>query len=288
MKAGQCILNDEYAKIPRNYSLILQGSNLCALDNRVYVKFRWVSWCISGSKFLIRHGEPYRDFSAIIGWKALSDSISLFGVNHEFTKLVVNLEGKDPDDAFSSVPYEKGFIFLYHLETVLGKEKWDKFIPHVFHLYSLHSPQLRSLPDSFSNLKPCDTSISKSLRANPSTLTNSRPPSSISFHPTRQQHPPSDRLTGIPGSMPPVYQNNPTSTPHSLTYAMRLRLSGNREPQRHLTRAKISSHIRRIFVVGVQISWLSSWRKYRNLRILCQKTMWDWWIRSTDSRRVRM
>ena len=77
------------------------------------------------------HGEPYRHFSAIIGWKALSDSVDHFGHDHEFTKLVTDLKGKDPDDAFSSIPYEKGFNFLFHLETVLGKAKFDKFIPHV-------------------------------------------------------------------------------------------------------------------------------------------------------------
>ena len=77
------------------------------------------------------HGEPARDFSAIIGWKALEDSVDAFGHDHEYTKLIVDLKGKDPDDAFSTVPYEKGFVFLYHLEKLLGQEKWDKFIPHV-------------------------------------------------------------------------------------------------------------------------------------------------------------
>lgn len=77
------------------------------------------------------HGEPHRDFSAIIGWKALQDSIKIYGEDHEFTKLIVDLKGKDPDDAFSSIPYEKGFNFLYRLEKLIGKDKWDKFIPHV-------------------------------------------------------------------------------------------------------------------------------------------------------------
>ena len=78
------------------------------------------------------HGEPHRDFSSIIGWKALSDSIKLFGEDHEFTKLIPDLKGKDPDDAFSSIPYEKGFTFLYYLEKLVGKDKWDRFIPHYF------------------------------------------------------------------------------------------------------------------------------------------------------------
>lgn len=88
-----------------------------------------------------QHGgdERYRDFSAIIGWKALSDSIGNFGEDHNFTKLIPDLKGQDPDDAFSSVPYEKGFTLLYRLEKLIGKEKWDKFIPHYFTEYKQRS-----------------------------------------------------------------------------------------------------------------------------------------------------
>ncbi|KAL8689522.1 MAG: hypothetical protein Q9224_004623, partial [Gallowayella concinna] len=93
------------------------------------------------------HGEPHRDFSAIIGWKALTDSVDQFGADHEFTKLVVNLKGKDPDDAFSSIPYEKGFHLLYHLEKLVGKAKWDTFIPSYFEVFrgrSLDSDEFKS------------------------------------------------------------------------------------------------------------------------------------------------
>jgi hypothetical protein len=38
--------------------------------------------------------------------------VKLFGDDHEFTKLIVDLNGKDPDDAFSSIPYEKVFALL--------------------------------------------------------------------------------------------------------------------------------------------------------------------------------
>ena len=85
------------------------------------------------------HGEPHRSFSAIIGWKALSDSIEQFGADSDFTKLIIDLKGKDPDDAFSSVPYEKGFIFLYYLENLIGIEKWDSFIPHYFKTWARKS-----------------------------------------------------------------------------------------------------------------------------------------------------
>ncbi|RKF51371.1 Leukotriene A-4 hydrolase-like protein [Golovinomyces cichoracearum] len=85
------------------------------------------------------HGDSHRDFSAIIGWKALEDSVTLFGEEDEFTKLVVNLQGKDPDDAFSSIPYEKGFHLLYYLEKLVGKARFDEFIPYYFNRWSKKS-----------------------------------------------------------------------------------------------------------------------------------------------------
>ncbi|KAL8693049.1 MAG: hypothetical protein Q9218_002065 [Villophora microphyllina] len=111
------------------------------------------------------HGEAHRDFSSIIGWKALADSVDQFGKDHEFTKLIVDLKGKDPDDAFSSVPYEKGFHFLYYLERLLGKKKWDTFIPHYFTKFkgkSLDSYDFKAtVLEFFANDKEASTALEK-------------------------------------------------------------------------------------------------------------------------------
>jgi leukotriene-A4 hydrolase len=85
------------------------------------------------------HGEAHRHFSSIIGWKALQDSVERYGEDHPYTKLVVDLKGQDPDDAFSSIPYEKGFHALYAFELLLGKDKWDTFIPHYFETFKFKS-----------------------------------------------------------------------------------------------------------------------------------------------------
>ncbi|KAJ5503085.1 hypothetical protein N7463_005959 [Penicillium fimorum] len=109
------------------------------------------------------HGESYRHFSAIIGWKSLTDAVEHFGDDHEFTKLIVDLKGKDPDDAFSSVPYEKGFNFLFYLENLVGKPKFDKFIPHYFTTFkckSLDSYEFKALILDFFKL---DAQASKLL-----------------------------------------------------------------------------------------------------------------------------
>ncbi|KAI9228571.1 MAG: peptidase family M1-domain-containing protein [Piptocephalis tieghemiana] len=69
------------------------------------------------------HGEPERQFSAILGLSALRESVQHFGPTNPLTALVPDLHGMDPDDAFSSIPYEKGFHLLYYLETLLGGPK---------------------------------------------------------------------------------------------------------------------------------------------------------------------
>lgn len=46
--------------------------------------------------------------------------VNIFGANNPLTNLVPSLQDVDPDDAFSSVPYEKGFALLYHLEELMG------------------------------------------------------------------------------------------------------------------------------------------------------------------------
>lgn len=111
------------------------------------------------------HGEPHRDFSAIIGWKALEDSVKLFGEDHEFTKLVIDLKGKDPDDAFSSIPYEKGFHFLYYLEKLIGKPTWDKFIPHYFTTWSRKSLDSYDFKATLLDFFASDKETSKTLES---------------------------------------------------------------------------------------------------------------------------
>lgn len=43
------------------------------------------------------------------------------------------LKDQDPDDAFSSVPYEKGFFFLHYLQSLVGgPEPMEKFMHAYF------------------------------------------------------------------------------------------------------------------------------------------------------------
>ncbi|KAL9098607.1 MAG: hypothetical protein Q9163_005770 [Psora crenata] len=110
-------------------------------------------------------GGPYRDFSAIIGWKALTDSVNSFGKEHEFTKLIPNLHGRDPDDAFSSVPYEKGYTFLSYLEAQVGKDKWNEYIPHYFTTFARRSLTSAEFRDNLISFFASDSTATAVLNA---------------------------------------------------------------------------------------------------------------------------
>ncbi|QEU58962.1 Lap2 [Kluyveromyces lactis] len=87
------------------------------------------------------HGEATRHFSSLIGWNDLEGSISAMQNPERFSCLVQNLkDGTDPDNAFSTVPYEKGSNLLFYLENLLGgKEVFDPFIKHYFTKFARQS-----------------------------------------------------------------------------------------------------------------------------------------------------
>ncbi|XP_048867569.1 leukotriene A-4 hydrolase-like [Brienomyrus brachyistius] len=86
------------------------------------------------------HNEQFRQFMAMGGWKDLKEAVNTFGAKSPFTNLVINMEDVDPDDAFSSVPYEKGFALLYHLEELMGgPEVFMGFVKSYIQLFAYSS-----------------------------------------------------------------------------------------------------------------------------------------------------
>ena len=66
-------------------------------------------------------GEAMRQAACIGGLDALRSSIDHFGADHKFTRLCPPMDSAtDPDDAFSSVPYEKGSNLLYYPEQLVS------------------------------------------------------------------------------------------------------------------------------------------------------------------------
>ncbi|XP_075526193.1 leukotriene A-4 hydrolase isoform X1 [Dermacentor variabilis] len=85
-------------------------------------------------------GNEMREFQALDGIEDLRYTIETLGVDNPLTCLVPRLSGVHPDEAFSSVPYEKGHTFLYYLETLLGgPEVFDKFLLAYIEKYKYQS-----------------------------------------------------------------------------------------------------------------------------------------------------
>ena len=59
---------------------------------------------------------------AMVMYNTMVDDIKRFGESKSFSSLRPNLLGRHADDAFSEVPYEKGFNFLFYLEGLVNSQ----------------------------------------------------------------------------------------------------------------------------------------------------------------------
>jgi aminopeptidase N len=77
------------------------------------------------------YGKERAEMEAVLGKQYLlaemPDLEPGFGALHNTA-----LAGRDPDDAFSDVPYEKGYLFLRLLEEKTGRERFDAFLRRWF------------------------------------------------------------------------------------------------------------------------------------------------------------
>jgi hypothetical protein len=74
------------------------------------------------------HGAEAAVLSWAVNQASLDTSMSRFGPGSPLTRLRTNLRGVDPDDVFSSIPYEKGARFLHCLEIEVGRARFDDFM----------------------------------------------------------------------------------------------------------------------------------------------------------------
>ena len=66
-----------------------------------------------------------------------------------FSSLTPKLNGRHPDDAFSTIPYEKGFQFLTFIESLVGNETWQLFEQHYIKTFEKKSITVKMMRDLF-------------------------------------------------------------------------------------------------------------------------------------------
>jgi leukotriene-A4 hydrolase len=84
------------------------------------------------------YGKPRADMERMIGVSDLEDSRATLTVPKD-KSLLPDMTGRDPDDAYSSVPYEQGALFLAFLEAKYGRDAFDAFLKKWFDGHAFQS-----------------------------------------------------------------------------------------------------------------------------------------------------
>ena len=76
-----------------------------------------------------------REFAEMLAWNgssSLRGYLKAVGATHEATRLHLDLQGRDPNDGFTSIAYEKGGAFLRAIEEEVGRDSLDLFMKAYF------------------------------------------------------------------------------------------------------------------------------------------------------------
>ncbi len=76
----------------------------------------------------VLHGVEAHALSSALGRRELDAAVAQFASAPGLTRLRTELNGIDPDEAFSVVPYEKGFLFLCLLERQVGRPAFEAWL----------------------------------------------------------------------------------------------------------------------------------------------------------------
>ena len=82
-------------------------------------------------------GRNRSEMEAALGRQTLVELLADLDDRDEV--LHVELDGRDPDDAFSQVPYEKGALFVRQLEETYGRERFDAWLRGYFDHFAFKS-----------------------------------------------------------------------------------------------------------------------------------------------------
>jgi leukotriene A-4 hydrolase/aminopeptidase len=83
------------------------------------------------------YGRSREEMEAALGLRDLNEEIASLEDRDEI--LHVDLTGRDPDEGSTDIPYEKGALFLRHLEETFGRARFDQFLKSYFNHFAFQS-----------------------------------------------------------------------------------------------------------------------------------------------------
>jgi leukotriene-A4 hydrolase len=83
------------------------------------------------------YGRDRADMEAVLGFYELRDELTRLPKKDQI--LHIDLTGRDPDLGMTSVPYEKGALFLQAIERAFGRDRFDEFLQDYFNTFRFES-----------------------------------------------------------------------------------------------------------------------------------------------------
>jgi leukotriene-A4 hydrolase len=83
------------------------------------------------------YGSDRFKMEAVLGYQDLQADLNSLEANDQI--LAIDLRGRDPDDVFSNIPYEKGALFLREVEHKIGRDNFDSFLKDYFKEFAFQS-----------------------------------------------------------------------------------------------------------------------------------------------------
>lgn len=85
------------------------------------------------------YGRERMELQAALGYRELQANLERFGRDDPDTRLRPNVSDRDPDEGLNTIPYEKGYLFLRHIEETVGRERWDEFLRNYFDRFAFQT-----------------------------------------------------------------------------------------------------------------------------------------------------
>lgn len=73
-------------------------------------------------------GEDFKKVQSQIGLADVKADMTVYGFNSSYSSLQPNLKHNNPDDTFSTVPYEKGYFFITYLASLISHDQMIAFL----------------------------------------------------------------------------------------------------------------------------------------------------------------
>lgn len=83
------------------------------------------------------YGKERADMDEVLALAKLQEDLKKIPPNDQILK--IDLTGRDPDDGVTSIPYDKGALFIRTLEETFGRDRFDRFLHDYFDQFAFQS-----------------------------------------------------------------------------------------------------------------------------------------------------